>query len=294
MVKYEDFKGCLYGLAIGDALGMPLEFKKVEKRLKDGDYTEMVQGGWLDLPIGTWTDDTSMALCLAHSLLDCRGFNAEDQLKRYTAWLDEGYLSCANKSIGSGKGTRNAIQAFKETGSLVNGDDNSLGNGSLMRLAPVVLYYLDKDTGTIGELCRESSRTTHNSKLCGCFCGMLGVDLSMILTMDKQYWIDTLKNSCYLKSREELGITGHVQVTYENALYSMYNSTTFEQSLITAVNLPGDSDTVGAVCGMIAGAFYGYSNIPQRWIEKLQKKEMIDEVVEKLWNNFKCVQLTFF
>src|SRR5688500_928565 len=141
MIAFADrVRGAPLGLAAGDALGTTLEFQR------PGTFTpidEMVGGGPFVLEPGQWTDDTSMALCLAESLLECNGFDPVDQLRRYVRWYREGHHSSTGRCFDIGSTVRAALQRFEETGEPWCGstDPQTAGNGSLMRLAPVVLFY---------------------------------------------------------------------------------------------------------------------------------------------------------
>src|SRR5580658_3419056 len=134
------YRGCLLGLACGDAVGTTVEF---QPRGSFPAMTDMVGGGPFELAPGQWTDDTSMALCLAESLLHCNGFDARDQMSRYANWWREGYLSSTGECFDIGITTRGALERFLITGNPFSGSPhpNTAGNGSLMRLAPVVLFY---------------------------------------------------------------------------------------------------------------------------------------------------------
>ena len=139
----ERFRGAFLGLAIGDALGTTLEFKS---RRESEEHTEITGKGIFNLKPGQWTDDTSMALCLAYSLLDKRGFDAGDQMRLYTLWWREGLFSCTGKCFDIGNTVADALAQFENTGSAYTGSTNerSAGNGSLMRLIPVVLFYASR------------------------------------------------------------------------------------------------------------------------------------------------------
>lgn len=157
----ERFQGCLLGLAIGDAVGATLEFSP---RGSFSPMTDMVGGGPFDLEPGEWTDDTSMALCLAYSLIERRGFNARDQMERYLRWRSEGYLSSTGRCFDIGGTVSSALNRFSITGEAFSGsnDPRSAGNGSIMRLAPVVLFFYP-DSNAILHFARQSSRTTHGA-----------------------------------------------------------------------------------------------------------------------------------
>jgi ADP-ribosyl-[dinitrogen reductase] hydrolase len=158
------YHGCLIGLAIGDAMGVPLEFQP------PGTFTpvrEMNGGGPFDLKPGEWTDDTSLALCLAESLIQCKGFDPKDQLERYCNWYHNGHLSSNGECFDIGNTTRSALHHFERTGDPRAGhtDERFAGNGSLMRLSPVPLAYANAPSRAI-ELSGDSSRTTHAVPVC--------------------------------------------------------------------------------------------------------------------------------
>src|SRR4051812_42939711 len=161
MDRRDRFRGCLIGLAAGDALGTTLEFRP------PGSFSpicDMVGGGPFDLPPGAWTDDTSMALCLAESLLECQGFDPLDQLERYRRWYREGHYSSTGRCFDIGNATRNAIERFERTGEPFPGDadPHAAGNGPLMKLAPVPMSYAD-DEDEAAEYAAQSARTTHGA-----------------------------------------------------------------------------------------------------------------------------------
>src|SRR5450755_4687570 len=156
------FRGAMLGLAVGDAVGTTLEFRS------PGTFAEiddMLGGGPFQLAAGEWTDDTSMALCLAESLIEKRGFDPVDQLERYTHWADHGHLSSNGRVFDIGNTVRSALAKFAKTHGPYCGssDPNSAGNGSLMRLAPVPLFYAQRPLEAI-ERSGESSRTTHGAR----------------------------------------------------------------------------------------------------------------------------------
>ena len=164
METLERFRGSLLGLAVGDAVGTTLEFKP------PGTFTpltDMVGGGPFGLKPGQWTDDTSMALCLAESLIERRGFDPADQLSRYVRWYREGHHSSTSRCFDIGNATRAALAQFERTRKLYCGstDPHSAGNGSIMRLAPVPLFFARRPREAI-ERSADSSRTTHAATSC--------------------------------------------------------------------------------------------------------------------------------
>ena len=298
----DGFYGALLGLAIADSMGAPLEFKN------PGSFQPvngMTGGGTHNLSPGMWTDDTSMALCLAESLIEKGDFDPIDQLQSYLRWFQEGYLSVNGHCFDIGNTTREALRIFQETGEPYPGLDHELsaGNGSLMRLAPVPLFYFTQPGKTI-ELSGQSSRTTHNHILAVDACRYMGSLINGALVgFSKEellsphfsivpgYWdehplaeeIDEVASGSYQeKEPPEIRGRGYVVKSLEAALWAFHQSESFREGCLLAVNLGEDADTTGAIYGQLAGAFYGKSGIPSEWIEKLACKEMIHEKIKGL------------
>lgn len=297
------FRGCLLGLATGDALGMPLEFKQ------PGTFRpidDMVGGGYHNLLPGQWTDDTSMALCLATSLVECRGFDARDQMERYVRWLREGYLSSTGKCFDIGNTTLESLERFERTGELFAGSSGSMtaGNGSLMRLAPAPMFFV-RDTEEAIERSADSSKTTHGAleavDACRYFAGLLvgalqGVDKKALLS-DRYcpldgYWqrnrlarkIDAVAAGSFKhKEPPEIKGDGFVVLALEAALWAFHKSTDFRDGALKAVNLGDDADTTGAIYGQIAGAYYGAAAIPEGWRGKLTMLDKIESLADRLY-----------
>lgn len=158
------YQGCLIGLATGDALGTTLDFKAPGSFIP---LIDMVDGGPFGLEPGEWTDDTSMALCLSESLIEKKGFDPKDQMERYCRWYREGYMSSNERCFDTGNTIRKALEDFEATGNPLSGptDSRSAGNDSIMRLAPVPLFYA-KSTETAIGMSGKSSTTTHGARAC--------------------------------------------------------------------------------------------------------------------------------
>lgn len=301
--RLDTYGGCLLGLAVGDALGTTLESKK---RGSFEPLKDIVGGGPYHLKPGEWTDDTSMAMCLTESLLARGGFDAKDQMERYCQWHEAGYWSCRPHSFGIGKTTRAALKAYRETGQIFAGSTNieSSGNGSLMRLAPIPLYFVNRPESALSHA-SESSRTTHGSSLCvdACrfYCGVLigavlGEKKETLLSPRycpvKDYYqeqplcpeIDAIAAGSY-KEKPDFFIksTGYVLHTLETALWGFYRGQSFIDGLIKVVNLGGDSDTAGAVYGQLAGAYYGLQDIPESWVELIAYNRQILNLARHLY-----------
>lgn len=270
-------KGALMGLAVGDALGAPVE------TLSAGTFmpvTGFRAGGYFRLPAGAWTDDTAMALCLADSLAATDRFDATDLLHRFCRWAEFAENTSTGVCIGAGKNTLRALGNFRRTGRLNaphfgrHGD----GNGALMRLAPVAIRFRDEPDLAIA-VAELQSRTTHASDISAACCAF-AADLMRRLIMGEPWKdvLDAASNCGNQAVRERLfkalqdktpPNTGYVLDTLQAAIWAVAHSDTFADAVLLAVNLGGDADTIGAVTGQIAGARWGCPAIPQEWISGL-------------------------
>ncbi|GGF84082.1 ADP-ribosylglycohydrolase [Paenibacillus albidus] len=300
-LRIERYHGCLAGLAAGDALGTTVEFSA------PGTFEpvhDIVGGGVFGLEPGQWTDDTSMALCLAESLLAKLGFDPADQMARYQRWFRAGHLSSTGKCFDIGNATRAALERYEATGEGFSGseDPGAAGNGPIMRLAPAVMYYAENPLQAIA-YAESSSRTTHGSRECLSACRLMAAYLlaglhgwskaEMLGPGAFSGWLaeesledsllDILKGSYRRKEPPLIQGSGYVVKSLEAALWAFYKSESFEEGALLAVNLGDDADTTGAVYGQIAGAYYGFSGIPERWREKLAMKELIKEFAGRLY-----------
>ncbi len=296
------FRGCLLGLACGDAVGTTVEFSP------PGSFSaveDMVGGGPFRLEAGEWTDDTSMALCLAESLVEKRGFDPLDQMQRDVRWWRQGHLSSNGRCFDIGNATRAALLRFEQTGQPYSGstDPGRAGNGSLMRLAPVPLFFCRQPEQAV-ERAGDSSRTTHATPsavdACRYFAGLL---VGAVLGAGKEellsphfaplpgYWkehllvpeIDSVAAGSF-RQKEPPAIrgTGHVVRSLEVALWAFSRSSSFKEGCLLAVNLGDDADTTAAVYGQIAGAFYGEDGIPARWRMLLVCSDLITGLADRL------------
>lgn len=285
--REQRFQGCLLGLAVGDAVGTTLEF---QKRGTFEPITDMTGGGPFKLQPGQWTDDTSMALCLAHSLLARSGFDPHDQMQRYRRWKKEGYMSSNGRCFDIGVTVSEALSRYADTGDPFSGSTNpfSAGNGSLMRLAPVAMYY-SPDIESVIHYCGESSRTTHAAAECIDACRYFGSLLHLAFSgADKEallacalYRPETRKVAAiasgdYLaKSIDAINGSGYVIDCLEASLWCFAHTDSFNEAVLSAANLGDDADTTAAVCGQLAGAYYGLDGIPEHWLEKITMKDEI-------------------
>ena len=296
------YQGSLMGLAAGDAVGTTVEF------MRPGSFppvTDLVGGGPFRLKPGEWTDDTSMALCLADSLITCGGFDPGDQMDRYLRWRDDGYLSSNGRCFDIGITVSDALNRYRDTGEPFAGsiDPYSAGNGSLMRLAPVPLFFASNPEHAI-HMSGESSRTTHGATTCIDACRYFGGLIvgavqgeskeellsprysSVAGLWDRQSLcaeIDEIAAGSF-KSKEapEIVGSGYVVKSLEAALWAFHKSSTFEEGCLLAVNLGDDADTTAAIYGQIAGAFYGLDDIPPQWRELIAEGALITKLANGL------------
>lgn len=298
----ERYRGCMLGLAAGDALGTTLELRA------PGSFapvTDMVGGGPFGLKAGDWNDDTSMALCLAESLIEAGNFDPVDQMNRYLLWYRTGHLSSTGRCFDIGNTTRSALIEFERTADPFSGPTHpqSAGNGSIMRLAPVPLRFAADPEAAI-DMSALSSKTTHGAVaavdacryLAGLILGAMSGAAKEELLSDRyspveRYWearplapeIDAIACGSF-KHRDPPQIrgTGYVVDSLEAALWAFHRSSSFEEGCLMAVNLGDDADTTGAVYGQLAGAFYGMRGIPKHWMARLTNRMMIESMGDAL------------
>ncbi|MEA9705394.1 ADP-ribosylglycohydrolase family protein [Xanthomonas campestris] len=292
------FRGCLLGLAVGDALGTTLEF------CVPGSFTpitDMHGGGPFALRAGQWTDDTSMALCLAHSLLYRQGFDAADQMNRYCNWYQHGYLSSTGTCFDIGGTVRQALERYLDGGPAFSGSDDprAAGNGSLMRLAPVAMYYAQRPE-QLSERAADSSRTTHAAPealdACRLFAfqlraALLGSGRDEVLrpaALPSQSLVTPAIGALLVRvhasvARAQIRGTGYVVDALSAALWCFATTDTFADAVLRAANLGDDADTTAAICGQLAGAFYGIDGIPAAWRERVQDAAEIIALADRLY-----------
>ncbi len=303
MNTLDRYRGCLLGLAAGDALGTTLEFST------PGSFTpltDMVGGGQFHLKPGEWTDDTSMALCLAESLISQKKFDPVHQLETYLRWYRQGHFSVKARCFDIGITTSASLHRFERTREPYPGSTSPMasGNGSLMRLAPAPLAFANDPAEAIARA-GDSSRTTHGSPECvdSCryFAGLLlaaiaGLSKEQILNNEYEPAAKTFLSeplapkvaeiaggSFKRKSPPQIRGSGYVIHTLEAALWAFHSTSTFEEGALKVVNLGEDADTTGAVYGQIAGAYYGEEAIPAGWRAKLAMRDVIEKMASDLF-----------
>jgi ADP-ribosyl-[dinitrogen reductase] hydrolase len=295
------FRGSLLGLAAGDALGTTVEF---ESPGTFAPLTDIVGGGPFHLQPGEWTDDTTMALCLAESLVE-KGFDETHQLETYCRWWKQGHLSVKGRCFDMGIKTSLSLEAFwRNKRFMPVPDDGAAGNGSIMRLAPVPLRYAANPEEAIRYAAR-SSVTTHGARECVDACRYLaGLIVGALEGRPKEellsggfspvpgLWdrepltpkINAIANGSFKrKDPPDVVGAGYVVPSLEAALWAFHRGDDFRTGACLAVNLGDDADTTGAVYGQLAGAFYGEAGIPEAWRQVLAMRELIERRADELY-----------
>lgn len=290
----------MLGLAIGDAMGAPVEFQPA------GTFppvTEYREGGVFNLPEGFWTDDTSMALCLADSLLEVGGYDSFDVMNKYISWRDNGYRSSLDYCFDIGNRTDQALSMFKDGQKIIKKTtprDYSAGNGVIMRIAPIIISAFEKRSPQeIIKMAQISARETHYCEeaetAAEVFAAML---IKAVSAQDKSEIFDILQFSTGKMfddicerifaarnwSSDDLNASGYVIHGLQVAVWALENSDTFDEGLLKVINLGNDADTNGAIFGQFAGAFYGIDSIPDKWIIWLFENEEIRNLAERLFD----------
>ncbi|MGM9929070.1 MAG: ADP-ribosylglycohydrolase family protein [Bacillus sp. (in: firmicutes)] len=298
-------KAALLGVAVGDALGVPVEFMK---RDTYPAVTEMIGYGTHNQPPGTWSDDSSMTFCLVESL--CNGYDIEDMKQKFCDWLYEGYWTFNGKDTFDVGITTSRVLLNIQTGraSKESGEKSeySNGNGSLMRILPIAFYVKNMNEASRFSIIEEVSGITHahiRSKIaCSIYIEMAihlldghtlkeaYEKMKIVITehyfsgQNQEEWSHfekLLNHDISLLPRNEVKSSGYVIDTLEASLWCLLTTDSFRDAVLTAVNLGDDTDTVGAVVGGLAGIYYGLGSIPKEWLQVLAKKEEIEDLSER-------------
>ncbi len=296
------YRGCMIGLAVGDAVGTTLEFKKPGTFIPIDDMTG---GGQFNLRAGEWTDDTAMTLCLAESLVESKGMSARDQMKRFVRWYRQGHLSSHGECVSIGNTVRQAIESFERNDDPFAGPTNEAnsGTGSLMRIAPIALYFRTTPAEAIAHA-SDASRTTHGSRACLDACryftalligALEGKTREELLAPRFEpvpgLWsdhpleerIDAIAQGSYKgKMPPQIRGDGFVVHALEAVLWAFHRATDYRHGLLQVVNLGEDADTTGCIYGALAGAHFGVDAIPDRWRAKLVKRMIIEKFASSL------------
>jgi len=308
----------IMGVVVGDALGLPVQFLDREE-IKQNPVTGMRGYGTFNMPEGTWSDDGSLTLATLESIFTMEGIDCQDIMENFADWLIDGKFTPFGYAFDQGSTCIKAITNYVRnndtekcgiTGEWAN------GNGALMRIMPVCLYVYERvQEGQITEdealgYVHRVSALTHNHLRSQMACGIYYFLVKAILQREgslvemifnglqeaKMYYQRDIKNYTELSHygrifeteafkqlpENEIKSTGYVVDSLEAAIWSLLNATTFEETALQAVNLGKDTDTVGAIACGLAGLYYGYEAIPSEWLEKIQCRDKIEELCEKM------------
>lgn len=311
-MKAKSVHSALFGLAVGDALGVPVEFQD-RSTLKQNPVVAMREFGSHGQPAGTWSDDSSLAFCLAESL--SKEYNLEDIANKFLQWHNAEIWTPHGRVFDIGIATRQAIyQISKGTNPTLCGgfEENDNGNGSLMRILPLAFYLQDEtNLSVIFHKTKEVSSITHTHfrSVFACFVYVVyaleilkGSEKS-IAYQNMQFKVNgfVAKNDFNKKeiqlfdrilnknisdfSEDEIHSTGYVLYSLEAIFWCILNSNSYEETVLKAVNLGDDTDTTSAIAGGLAGLIYGFENIPEKWKNQLVRKNDILELCDKLESN---------
>ncbi len=307
----------LFGVAVGDALGVPVEFKSRE-HLKENPITDMIGYGTHSQSPGTWSDDSSLTFCLAESL--CKEYNLNDIAGRFIAWHEQSYWTAHGEVFDVGIATSSAISGLKRgvSPTLAGGsEETDNGNGSLMRILPLLFFVKDLDIKERFKYTNDVSSLTHRHirSVLACFI-YLEFASSLIKTKDKFKALDKTKDivntflnlhpicsdneinkfhrillnpigdyeiqAIYNCKEQEISSSGYVVDSLEAAIWGLLKTDSYEEAVLKAVNLGRDTDTTAAITGGLAGLLYGLESIPQKWIDQLARKDDILDLCDRL------------
>lgn len=300
-------KNILFGVAVGDALGVPVEFETREKLKKDPVFG-MRSFGTHHQPEGTWSDDTSLTLCLAESILE--GLDLQNLAHKFIAWKNDNYWTAHGWVFDIGIGTRIAIEQLEnginpEQAGGIGENDN--GNGSLMRILPLILHTKELPIAERFQITKQVSSLTHGHirSIIACFYYLefakqiiegkdkfeiyqnLKTEVSDFLNEIKinpieiEMYHRLLNGTIFELIEEDIQSSGYVVHSLEASIWCLLTTSTYAEAILKAVNLGKDTDTIGAITGGLAGLLYGFDNIPKHWLRNISRTEDIDQLIFK-------------
>ncbi len=306
-----NIKSAIYGFVIGDAMGVPVEFEDREKLMKS-PVTNMLGYGSYDVPKGVWSDDTSMTLATIDSIIVNKNeLNYNDIANKFCEWINNAKYTATNEVFDIGTTTKyslmrywnNNIDATKCGGTGISEN----GNGSLMRMLPIALYcfYNKMEDNDIINIVRNTSSITHAHEISiiGCYMYvkyiifilsnnnktesyklLQKIDYSIFNKDNINLYERIIKDDISKYSLDTIKSTGFVVDTLESALWVILNTENFNEAIIGSVNLGGDTDTIAAITGSIAGILYGYDSMNKKWIKDIKNKELLNEYIYEFTN----------
>lgn len=266
-------KSAIYGFAIGDALGVPYEFKERDTfKCKD-----MVGHGTWDQPVGTWSDDTSMVLATMAAFRPNYLITLDSIMRNFSKWYHEGKFTPHGNCFDIGETTKSAINNY-DSGIKPNEcgltSEYSNGNGGLMRILP--LAFFEYNEKFIDDVCALTHNTTRSKFACEIYVKICRSIMDNKFNLFDPY-LDMINNM----DRRNVKSTGYVLDSLVAALWSFLTTNNYEECVLTAVNLGGDTDTIAALAGGLAGLYYEFDNIPKKWVDQLANKDLIDSIIDE-------------
>ena len=312
--KITRIKSVLFGVAVGDALGVPVEFNS-RQTIAQNPVTDMIGYGTYHLPAGTWSDDSSLTFCLAEALTQKFDLNTIGQ--NFVKWYHENFWTPSGMVFDIGIATSQAISRLARGGRpdvAGNFDESSNGNGSLMRILPLLFYINDKPISERFEITKQVSSITHGHILSVIACfyylefarqifsGKDKFEIYSDLQTETTNYLTSLsinpkeialfdrllKNDIHELHEGEIQSSGYVLHTLEASIWCLLTTDNYKDAVLKAVNLGNDTDTTGVVTGGLAGLLYGLENIPTNWITQIARKDDIENLAERLADSIAC------
>ena len=303
---YNQYLGAIIGHAVGDAMGFPTEFSKREELLKN-PVIEMIDSPDVGQPAGSWSDDTAMEIATIDSFIQKKYFDYKDIMDKWVKWISKSEYTPTGVAFDIGRTCLKAIKKYcNGTAPLQCGSTsiNENGNGSLMRILPVALYAYSKklDDTSIHKLTNEVSSLTHAHEVSrlGCYiyvqfiiCLLKGytkedaykhiqyLDYSAYDMHSLKLYTRILDEQIEVQRLDQTKSTGYIVDTLESAMWIFMNAQHYKEAITASTNIGGDTDTIGAIVGSMAGIYYGFESIPSNWLDKLQRKEYLMELADK-------------
>ena len=300
------YLGAIIGHAVGDAMGFPTEFSKREELLKN-PVIEMIDSTDIGQPAGSWSDDTAMEIATIDSFIQKKYFDYKDIMDKWVKWISKSEYTPTGVAFDIGRTCLKAIKKFcNGTAPLQCGSTsiNENGNGSLMRILPVALYAYSKklDDTSIHKLTNEVSSLTHAHEVSrlGCYiyvqfiiCLLKGntkqeaykhiqdLDYRSFRMDSIHHYARILNEQIEFQILDNIKSTGYIVDTLVSAMWIFMNAQHYKEAIIASTNIGGDTDTIGAIVGSMAGIYYGFEDIPSSWLDKLQRKDYLMELVDR-------------
>lgn len=321
-MKVDNVIGALMGVAVGDAMGVPHEFKS-RSEMRKNPVTRMVGHGTYNQPLGTWSDDSSLTFCLAESLLN--GYNLKDIAEKFIQWRSKAYWTARGRVFDIGMTTAKALNRLEEIldndwldelkEQKYHGDSYENGNGSLMRIIPLLFYIKGKTIKEQFDIIWDVSALTHRH-IRAAMCCLIYLRLAEKLLqgqdkiaaytemrkeilafweeiqfseLEHKYFEKVIQHDIRDTALDDIKTGGYVIEVLESSLWFFLNRDSYKEVVLSSINLGHDTDTGAAIAGGLAGLYYGVKGIPELWVASIARMEDIMELGEKLHATYEKV-----